>query len=893
MRDLIHTLISTTIALSLLALFGAADLSRTASAQDGAIPAQLVVQTGHNGYVNSVAYSPSGKTIASGSRDGTIKLWSPETGLELLTIKVGTGYPNAIRFSRDGKMIAAGGSTGELGLWDASNGAAILRLKADDEWIKSVGFSPDGRFLFSSSSGGKIFVWETATGKRVGELAGHSRSVSSLAISPDGSRLVSGGETGEVFLWSLADGTLERTLECQKYGVRAVAFSPDGRLVSCGGAGDGIDIRIWDAEEGTLNGEFPGHGMPVRALEFSPSGRSLASSGGDSVKLWDLDAMRESRTFEGHDNYADTVAFSPDGGQLVSGSWDKTVRIWDVRTGTLKRVLSGLVNQVLSYAIAPNGKYLAVGGETGLTVRDQTISHNTRQLAGHLRPVIALAFSPDSEVLASGSQDGSIGIWDIGTGSFRHRLTGHTDWVTSVAYSEEGKRLVSADKDGNVKVWDLESQTVASEFVHRKYSAVSVVFSPDGNKVASGGQDGVIKIWDLGSGNELSSFEITDGELGFVFTVRFSPDESRLVTESADRKVRIWNTGSGEMTEVLDIDEDKTVNTVIQICPRFFEFTKLKMIDPVTRLTYSPGVNGRLDLRRPGENGYLASLLLFLGNEWAVTTTGGLFDASPGGREMLHYVVGLETVTLEQMKEVYYVPGLLQKIFRGEPLPKVGLFTSKDLYPEVAFEFEEESRRLSVKLRNRGGGIGPVQVLVNSKEVVEDARPEGFDPGAREASLTVSLEGAPFLAGQENRIEVVARNREGSLTNKGTPKGSRSSKVSGDGDALSAPDVYAIVGGVSDYTGDDLDLRFAAKDAEDFAKAVELGALRLTGDPGKVHIRLLTSGGGSRGPGSRSRTRRRAALRRRSSGRRSMTSVERGRRTSSSCIFRATERRSA
>ncbi|MCO6511718.1 MAG: caspase family protein, partial [Aridibacter famidurans] len=196
-----------------------------------------------------------------------------------------------------------------------------------------------------------------------------------------------------------------------------------------------------------------------------------------------------------------------------------------------------------------------------------------------------------------------------------------------------------------------------------------------------------------------------------------------------------------------------------------------------------------------------------------------------------------------------YVPGLLQKIFKGEPLPKVGLFTSKDLYPEAAFEFDEQSRELSVSLRNRGGGIGPVQVLVNSKEVVEDARPEGFDPEAGSATLRVSLEGAPFLAGKENRIEVVARNREGSLTNKGTPKGSRSSKVSGDGGSLSAPDVYAIVGGVSDYTGDDLDLRFAAKDAEDFARAVELGALKLTEDekgerrPEKVHIRLLTSGG--------------------------------------------------
>jgi uncharacterized caspase-like protein len=187
----------------------------------------------------------------------------------------------------------------------------------------------------------------------------------------------------------------------------------------------------------------------------------------------------------------------------------------------------------------------------------------------------------------------------------------------------------------------------------------------------------------------------------------------------------------------------------------------------------------------------------------------------------------------------------LRKIFEGEPLPKVQLFSKEDLFPAVEIvQPNAEQKDLTVKLTNRGGGIGQVQILVNGKEFIKDARPSNFDPNTKEpVTLSVSLKDAPLVGNQENKIEVVAGNAAGSLTTRGTARGTQ---IISFGAAKKDVDVniYAIVGGISNYASDNLQLNFAAKDAEDFARALELGAIKLlNGDKSKVHIRLLTSNG--------------------------------------------------
>lgn len=216
--------------------------------------------------------------------------------------------------------------------------------------------------------------------------------------------------------------------------------------------------------------------------------------------------------------------------------------------------------------------------------------------------------------------------------------------------------------------------------------------------------------------------------------------------------------------------------------------------------------------------------------------------------------MGNEVIGLEQLKERYYEPGLISKIlgFSKEPLREVDAFREVKLYPGVEYAPPTaDSAKLTIKLTDRGGGIGRVRVLVNGKEVTDDAR----GPNARSLSghvdLPVDLSHAAILSGQPNYIQVFAWNAEGYLSsrgekvewNAGALLSNRGARLAGSSEKDSAkviPELYAIVAGISDYDGDALDLKFAAKDAEDMAMALELGAKRLFGAE-KVHLTLLST----------------------------------------------------
>jgi hypothetical protein len=212
-------------------------------------------------------------------------------------------------------------------------------------------------------------------------------------------------------------------------------------------------------------------------------------------------------------------------------------------------------------------------------------------------------------------------------------------------------------------------------------------------------------------------------------------------------------------------------------------------------------------------------------------------------------VVGNETIDLVQLKKRYYEPGLLAKVmgYNKEPLGELREFDRVELYPDVKLTPPSAGDpRLKIRLRNRGGGIGPVVVLVDGKEVEADARGPGADPEAKEVNLEVNLSGNPLVApGQSNRIEVRAFTADGYLKSRALEE-----EYEAPGEPLrDPPEFWGIVAGVSDYDGEAIDLGYAAKDAEDVARALELAATKLFGRE-RVHLTLLTTAGtkGARAP---------------------------------------------
>ncbi|MEH1794450.1 WD40 repeat domain-containing protein [Nostoc sp.] len=316
--------------------------------------------TGHSNIVNSVSFSPDGKTLASGSGDKTIKLWNLETGKEIRALMGHSLIVFSVSFSPDGKTLASGSWDKTIKLWNLETGKEIRTLTGHSLIVNSVSFSPDGKTLASSSADKTIKLWNLETGKEIRALTGHSNYVASVSFSPDGKTLASGSADKTIKLWNLETGKEIRALTGHSSVVNSVSFSPDGKTLASGS--DDNTIKFWNLETGKEIRTLTGHSNYVASVSFSPDGKTLASGSADkTIKLWNLETGKEIHTLTGHSSVVFSVSFSPDGKTLASGSGDKTIKLWNLETGKEIHTLTGHSNAVFSVSFSPDGKTLASG----------------------------------------------------------------------------------------------------------------------------------------------------------------------------------------------------------------------------------------------------------------------------------------------------------------------------------------------------------------------------------------------------------------------------------------------------------------------------------------------------------------------------------------------------
>jgi hypothetical protein len=289
-------------------------------------------------WVNSVSYSPDGRYIASGSYDGTIKIWDATTGALVRTLTGHSDWVFSVSYSPDGRYIASGSRDGTIKIWDATTGAlSYVRSRGivDLGSIASV-IVPMGVILPRGvGMTGTIKIWDATTGAELRTLTGHSDWVSSVSYSPDGRYIASGSEDNTIKIWDATTGALVRTLTGHSSVVYSVSYSPDGRYIASG-SWDGT-IKIWDATTGALVRTLTGHSGYVLSVSYSPDGRYIASGSWDgTIKIWDATTGTLVRTLTGHSSGVNSVSYSPDGRYIASGSWDATVKVWAVDDFTLQ-----------------------------------------------------------------------------------------------------------------------------------------------------------------------------------------------------------------------------------------------------------------------------------------------------------------------------------------------------------------------------------------------------------------------------------------------------------------------------------------------------------------------------------------------------------------------------
>jgi WD40 repeat protein/serine/threonine protein kinase len=491
----------------------------------------LLTLQGHTGNIHSVAYSPDGKRLASGSGDTTVKVWDAQTGQELLTLRGHTLAVSSVAYSPDGKRLASATrhfsvTSDEVKVWDAQTGQELLTLKGGSN---SVVFSPDGKRLASASTGNRVKVWDAQTGQELLTLKGHTDMIWSVAFSPDGKRLASASEDKTVRVWDAQTGQQSLFLKGNVWGL---AFSPDGKRL----AGVAGEVTVWDAQTGQELLSLKDRG--ASSVSFSPDGQRLVSgSSRGTLRIWDLQTGQEIRTLKGGGG---SVVFSPDGQRLASSSADKTVKVWDAHKDQEPLTLRGAGDG--SVAFSPDFRRLAsASADNTVTVRDAQTGQPTLTLKGHTVLVRSVAFSPDGKRLASATWNDAK-VWDAQTGQELLTIEGR---FGSVAFSPDGKRLASGpgpipNQRAEVKVWD--AQTGQELLALQAGALASVTFSPDGKRLASADHFGnTVKVWEAQTGQELLTLEGP----GALRSVVFSSDSKRLA--SAGRGgVKVWDAQTGQ-----------------------------------------------------------------------------------------------------------------------------------------------------------------------------------------------------------------------------------------------------------------------------------------------------------------------------------------------------------
>jgi WD40 repeat protein len=522
----------------------------------------LKILSGHTERIWSVAFRADGRFLVSGSSDRTMRLWDTASGecLQVLSGNAGgiCSVSLATSPANGQPLLAAGGEDGLVGIWDLKTGERLATFSGHTKWVWSVAFRADGQMLASGGDDRTIRLWDVQTGNLLQTLTGHTSRIWSIALSPDGQTLASGSDDRTVKLWNVQTGECLRTLQGHSQWIWSVAFSPDGQTLASGGKDQ--TVHLWNVSSGSSLRTLQGYTNQIWSVAFSPDSQRLASGSDDrTIKLWHPETGECLKTLQGHTRQVWVVAFSPDGKTLASGSDDQTAKLWDANTGQCLKTLQGHTSRVWYVAFSPTplldrggnaGSYLLATGSGDQTVKLWDISSGQclKTLSGHSSRVWSVAFTPDSQTLASGSGDNTVKLWDVSTGECLKTLQGHLNWVFSTAFSPNGQMLASGAGDRTVKLWDVQTGECLKTLQEESKLMLSVTFSPDGGAIACGSDDHKIRLWNVESGESL---KILEGHTGWVWSVTFSADGKTLASGSQDETIKIWDVETGRCLKTL------------------------------------------------------------------------------------------------------------------------------------------------------------------------------------------------------------------------------------------------------------------------------------------------------------------------------------------------------
>ncbi len=427
----------------------------------------------HRDRINDLSFSDDGRWLVTGSADETVKLWDLSTNQLIRTIQIDKVVFSVLLL--DEKTVAVGTKEGTVELWptDGTLGQDFRGRHRDS--VDGLALSPDKTKLVSRSADQTLNVWDISGLELTDTIEDHEDRVTDVSFSDSSDVIISTSQDRSLRLWQFGrsapsiDGTNP-------------SFSPDQRIIATAEEGN---ILLWRTN-GTLIHKFTAHSAPVTEISFSPQGNTMASAAADgAIKLWALEGEQVDgkplKSWTGHQDTVASLRFSPNGETIASGSVDKTIKLWSLEGALLKRFAAD--KDVTSVEWSPDGSVIASAG------RDQKLSiwrldsgaHHSKESVD--ADILDISFSPQGDTIASANADGSIRLWNLNSLSSIHTFSADVEGVTQVQFMPTGSTLISRGRDGAIKQWTLEGDLLQT--LHKYDRAADITLSPDGKMMAS------------------------------------------------------------------------------------------------------------------------------------------------------------------------------------------------------------------------------------------------------------------------------------------------------------------------------------------------------------------------------------------------------------------------
>jgi len=513
--------------------------------------------TGHDGAVNSIAYSSNGRMLASGSADGTVRIWDMRTGEELMTpLRSGDGAVWSVSLATNGESVVSGTDVGVVCVWSLVDAHAYAqRLRGHSAAVSSVLYSPKGSHLASTSTDSTVILWNSETHQQLALLRGHTGVVHALAFTPDSLTLATGSEDQTIRLWDAVTGKLRyKSSHLHEESIYSLCFLPDGQKIA---AGSGNNIMLCKSQTGQNTALLHNGSSPILSVSPASDGLSLVSAYGKSVCLLTLPRFRvktSSIILDGHTSTVRMATFSHNDLYIASVSDDCTIRIWSASNRS---------------EVQPAGTQEA----TDNTAVSALIMSDFRTLTEHTDNVSSVAVSPDGAVILSGSDDCSVRVWDARSSTaMSSLLLRHTSLVSSIAVSSDGRLVASGSRDQKVRLWDLQTGRAVGdsmsppspprpqpqpqrrsrarrlvmqlETLPRPACVVAVAFTPDARLFASVSEGKTVHIWDVATQQPSAIGPLSCKN--WVSTVAVSPDGRLVTAGDSGGYISIWRSDTGQ-----------------------------------------------------------------------------------------------------------------------------------------------------------------------------------------------------------------------------------------------------------------------------------------------------------------------------------------------------------